>query len=48
MNYHAKIILSNGQEFFWQNGSLNWYKKNIIIPMFNGQIVTISYHGKTA
>ena len=47
MNYHARIILSNGQEFLWQNGGLIWYKRNVIIPMFNGQIITIVYQGKS-
>ena len=48
MNYHAKIILGNGEEILWKNGGLNWYKENIIIPLFNGQVVTMDdYHKKT-
>jgi hypothetical protein len=47
MTYHAKIVLGNGKEIFWKNGSLNWYKENIIIPVFNGQVVTLDYWGKT-
>ena len=47
MFYHAKIILGNGQEIFWQDGGLGWYKENVIIPIFNGQVVTIKYMGKT-
>lgn len=45
MHFHTKIILGSGEKIFWQNGSLSWFKRYIIIPLFNGQIVAIKYGG---
>lgn len=41
MNYHCKIIKGDGNERYFWNGGLDWYKENIIIPMFNRQIVVL-------
>jgi len=46
MLYHCKIILSHGAPHYYWNGGIEWYKENLVIPLFNGQIVTLSKAGK--
>lgn len=41
MQYHAIIKTGEGEYQHYSNGSLDWYRKNIIVPMFNGQVVVL-------
>ncbi|MCG9711837.1 hypothetical protein L1D29_03260 [Shewanella insulae] len=41
MNYHAIIKNGDGKKQFYRNGHLSWYKENIIVPLFNNQVVVL-------
>ena len=47
MHYHARIKTGDGKYQNYSNGSLDWYIKNIIVPMLNGQVVVVhDWQGK--
>jgi nucleoside 2-deoxyribosyltransferase len=43
MHYHLRLVLADGQKIYKVDGGLDWYKENILIPLFNKQTVLLTY-----
>ncbi len=46
MHYHSKLKKGDGKYHYFFNGGLDWYKKTLLIPLFNGQIIVLKLEGK--